>query len=264
MGYTTEFFGEITVTPALNHDEIDYLRDFANSRRMHRTRGPLYAVPSNSWGQSGDTDDVLSFNGPDPDQPGLWCQWVPTEDGTAVAWDQGEKFYNAAEWMTYLVTYLLAPSARDYVDAHLTEDPRLAGFTCDHHLTGEITAHGEDDDDRWLLQVTDNAVTTLEGQVTYRTSAERDRLNRLTASAPALATMVETLGTEEIGHDVGCAMTCTEADCLARVMQHLGHTDAAAAFLLGHSASDDDGDLHCWEQATAHARAAAHEYALAL
>jgi len=26
-------------------------------------------------------------------QPGLWCQWIPSDDGTAIEWDGGEKFY---------------------------------------------------------------------------------------------------------------------------------------------------------------------------
>lgn len=264
MGYNTDFFGEITITPALNSDEIAYLRDFANSRRIHRTRGPLYAVPGSDWGQSGDTDDVLSFNNPDPDQPGLWCQWVPTDDGTELVWDEGEKFYDSAAWMTYLVTNLLAPSGRPYIDAHLGEDPRLAAFTCDHRLDGEIEARGEDDDDRWRLVVVDNEVTTVDGEVVFHTPAERDALNQLAASAAALTTMVEVLGTEEIGHDVGCAMTCVEADCLARVMQHLGHTQAATSFLLGHSASDEEGDLHFWAAASDETRARAQDYALAL
>ncbi|MEN0072243.1 MAG: hypothetical protein AAGC63_14795 [Propionicimonas sp.] len=264
MGYTTEFFGEIDITPALNSEEIAYLRDFSESRRIHRSRGPLYAVPGSDWGQSGNTEDVLDYNRPDPDQPGLWCQWVPAIDGSALTWDEGEKFYNAAEWMTYLVTNLLAPSARPYVDAHVSEDPRLAAFTCDHHLTGEIEARGEDHDDVWRLVVTDNEVTTIDAEVVFRSATERAELARLTASAAALSTMVEVLGNEEIGHDVGCAMTCVEADCLARVMQHLGHTGAATSFLIGHSASDEDGDLHFWPQAAGDVRGSAKDYALAL
>ena len=40
MGYTTEFDGSVSISPPLNADEIAYLRKFAASRRMDRTRVP--------------------------------------------------------------------------------------------------------------------------------------------------------------------------------------------------------------------------------
>ena len=166
MGYTTDFDGAVAVVPALNEQEISFLRDFAGSRRMDRTEGPLYAQPGNDFGQT-TTPGVRSGNNPPAGQPGLWCQWVPTEDGGELEWDGGEKFYNSAEWMKYLIENLLAPSARPYVDAHMDEDPRLAAFTCDHHVTGTIYAQGEEPDDRWALVVVDNAVAVMAAEFTY-------------------------------------------------------------------------------------------------
>ena len=46
---------------------------------------------------------------PGIEQPGLWCQWVPSSDGTEIAWDEGEKFYNYEEWMQYLLDHFLTP-----------------------------------------------------------------------------------------------------------------------------------------------------------
>jgi hypothetical protein len=41
---------------------------------------------------------IIDHNYPPENQPGLWCQWIPNEDGTAICWDGGEKFYNSIEW----------------------------------------------------------------------------------------------------------------------------------------------------------------------
>lgn len=166
MGYTTEFVGHVTVTPPLNQQEIDFLNDLASTRRMNRTKGPLYVRGSGFMGQDHD-DDVTSANSPHPDQPGLWLQWVPSDDGTTIAWDQGEKFYDSAEWMHYIVDRLLAPGAEDYIAEHIDEDPRLAHFTCDHEVEGFIEAFGEDPYDRWVLRVNKNVVSCAPGRVVY-------------------------------------------------------------------------------------------------
>jgi hypothetical protein len=166
MGYTTDFSGQVSVTPPLNPHEISFLTDLATTRRMDRTKGPLYAVNDGNFGQS-HADDILNYNRPHADQPGLWLQWVPTEDGTAIEWDEGEKFYEAAAWMKYLVQNLLAPSARAYIEAHKGEDARLAHFTCDHVVNGQIEAQGEDPGDRWVLVVRDNVVSTADAIITF-------------------------------------------------------------------------------------------------
>jgi len=152
MGYTTEFDGEIAVTPPLNADEVSFLKDLADSRRMNRTKGPLHVEPNQGF-MHYDAPDVIDSNQPHPDQPGLWLCWEPSDDGASIAWNGAEKFYDADAWMKYLVEKLLAPSARAYIDAHMSEDPRLASFTCDHELTGVIDAQGEDPGDRWQLAV---------------------------------------------------------------------------------------------------------------
>ena len=58
----------------------------------------------------------------------------------------------------YIISFLLSPIARPYIDAHLDEDPRLASFTCDHVLNGVIFAQGEDDEDQWELRVISSLV----------------------------------------------------------------------------------------------------------
>lgn len=160
MGYTTYFTGQVTVDPPLNQTEIEYLNRFSGSRRMDRENGPYYAEPGDDFGQSR-ADDIRSFNEPPEGQPSLWCQWVPTLDGTAIEWDEGEKFYSAAEWMAYIIDHFLKEGAEG------KGAPELEGFTFNHVVNGVIRADGEDYDDHWRLVVEGNKVTVEEGQVVY-------------------------------------------------------------------------------------------------
>lgn len=153
MGYTTEFEGRIEITPPLNAEEIEYLKKFNQSRRMHRTNGPYFAEPGDDFGQD-HLPDIVNYNRPDPSQPGLWCGWEPTEDGTAIVWDGGEKFYHSVEWMQYLIEHFLKPAC-------LAKLP-LPFLQANHVLNGRIDAQGEEDGDRWTLVVQDNKVTVAE------------------------------------------------------------------------------------------------------
>lgn len=167
MGYSTYFNGNVQIDPPLNKDEISYLKDFALSRRRYRQKGALYIGNTENYETSVE-EDVIDNTRPDPDQPGLWCQWTPSDDGTTLEWDQGEKFYQSAAWMKYIVENLLAPSAVDYLIDHGTEDPRLNSFTCGHTVNGTIYAEGEESDDRWQLVVKDNVVMVADGEMTYK------------------------------------------------------------------------------------------------
>lgn len=162
MGYTTTFKGQVTIEPPLNAAEISYLRAFAATRHMDRAKGPYYV--------GADDGDVHDGNRPPAEQPGLWCQWVPTEDGAAIVWDGGEKFYCADEWMRYLIDHFLAPDAEAARRTNRTPiaadnpsmwdlDVRFQQFTFNHVLNGRIKAQGEEARDRWDLVVYDNVVT---------------------------------------------------------------------------------------------------------
>lgn len=146
MGYQTEFEGRIEIEPALNAEEIAYLNKFAETRHMDRERGPYFV--DGTYG-GGDESDVHSYNKPHSSQPGLWCKWAPTEDGTALEWNEHEKFYDSAEWMQYLMDHFVGstPAAK-------AELPFLQGHVCN----GIISAQGEEASDAWLLIVKDNQV----------------------------------------------------------------------------------------------------------
>lgn len=152
MGYETTFTGRVTIAPPLNRHEIDYLLAFAETRHEPRSTGP-YALGY------GDEIDAA----PDPGKPGYWCKWAPTADGTAIAWNEHEKFYDADLWMEYLIRTFLKPGAtcaQELADpvAGRVYPPALDGFTFDHAVDGAIEAEGEWPDDRWRIEVRANAV----------------------------------------------------------------------------------------------------------
>lgn len=147
MGYTTEFKGQININPPLSREEIEFLKKFNETRRMNREKGPYFVDGSGSYGQGHD-DDIRDFNSPPAGQPGLWCKWRPTEDGSAIEWDGAEKFYSSEEWMRYLIEHFLKPG-------HLAPMP----FLGEHTLNGTILAQGEEIEDRWRLVVENNEVS---------------------------------------------------------------------------------------------------------
>ena len=175
MGYTTKFRGRVEIHPALNEHEVKYLKEFADTRRMNRALGPYFADtgdsddPFESHGQKR-REDIIDYNSPYPGdgagnlaQPGLWCGWIPTDDGTALIWNGVEKFYHPKEWMTYLIDTFLRPGC--VIDVLFASEPtwyyppEFQQFTCDHVLSGVMEAQGEEYSDRWDLVVRDNIVT---------------------------------------------------------------------------------------------------------
>jgi hypothetical protein len=159
MGYTTEFEGKVDIVPPLNEAEIAYLNKFSDTRRMDRTKGPYYVDGTGLCGQGRD-NDIIDFNNPPPGQPGLWCQWVPTDDGTAIEWNGSEKFYCADAWMRYIIDHFLSPTA--------VAKNTLDFLQANHVVNGEIEASGEDSDDHWKLIVKNNKVLVKQGRIVYK------------------------------------------------------------------------------------------------
>ena len=99
-------------------------------------------------GFAGQTDDasVVEHNHAPAGQPGLWCQWVPTEDSTAILclWDECEKFYNYNEWIVYLIENFLKPWG--------------------YSLTGNVDWEGEDNADFGTIFIQDNDVRPVAGE----------------------------------------------------------------------------------------------------
>ena len=159
MGYTTDFSGQVNIEPALSPDMVDYINTFSSTRRMGRDvatlqrlykgehgfegnygeNGEYFAKDDGNYGQSID-ESIQNYNGSPTTQPGLWCQWVITEDGESLEWDGDEKFYNYIEWLEYMIKHFFEPKG--------------------HKLNGEIEWFGEDRDDVGTIYVKDNKVQT--------------------------------------------------------------------------------------------------------
>ena len=120
---------------------------------MARSVGPEYGiegefyVDGTGWAGQDSDKNVINYNRPPSTQPGLWCQWIPTDDGCELVWDGGEKFYNYVEWLDYLIDKILAPR----------------GYT----PNGECQWFGEERDDVGVIIVKNNKVTTKVGKLTY-------------------------------------------------------------------------------------------------
>lgn len=118
MGYTTEFEGRISLSRSLTEDEAYYITQFSKSRRMERNASicqefddPVRESVGFPIGIEGefcvfnygyDDRSVIDHNKPPSTQPGLWCQWIPSGDLTALEWDGVEKFYSYFEWLIYI------------------------------------------------------------------------------------------------------------------------------------------------------------------
>ena len=165
MGYTTYFSGEVKLDPPLNEEQVAYIKAFSDSRRVDRVEGPYY-VGDDRFANNFDNPNIRDHNRPDATQPGLWCQWIPTDDGKYLIWDDGEKFYCADDWMRYLIEHFLGadPLANfeDYDPDNLVPD-----FGTGRMCNGRIFAEGEDSTDHWILDVVDNIVHVFHGEISY-------------------------------------------------------------------------------------------------
>ena len=150
MGYNTDFNGELKIEPVLKPEDKLFLERFSNSRHMKRdVVKTIELFGQGNYGVEGEwflddkmnpdhTPDIVNYNCPPSTQPGLWCDFCPNEEGTALVWNGNEKTYDGLEWITYLVTNYLAP--RGYV------------------VNGRLDAFGEERGDVWAIVVKDNVV----------------------------------------------------------------------------------------------------------
>lgn len=161
MGYDTRFWGTIAIDPPLNNHERAHLVEFASTG--------LSATVTKSPNPSATPPVTIAAEHNLPDS---YCQWIPHDAGTALEFDQEEKFYYASDWLAYLIDTFLKPGARLQQDLARRSPgyefaPALEHFTFDHLCNGEIDAQGEDADDRWRLIVRDNIVSVQSGDVVF-------------------------------------------------------------------------------------------------
>jgi hypothetical protein len=114
MGYTTYFDGEVALDKPLTEDHKEILQHLCEAdHREEQAKGLT---------------------------PGIWCQWEPNEDGTAIHHDKGEKFYDYIEWMSHIMDKYLTPWG--------------------YKANGCISWDGEESDDDGVIDVIDNVVTS--------------------------------------------------------------------------------------------------------
>jgi hypothetical protein len=75
---------------------------------------------------------------PPADQPGVYCNWTPNDDGTAIVWDEGMQFYHYTRWMRYLINHFFIPW----------------GIT----VNGDMEFIGQNKDDRGNITIVNNEI----------------------------------------------------------------------------------------------------------
>lgn len=149
MGYDTNYWGEFEVNPPLNEKEIEYLEKFSETRRVKRTKGPYYVENGGFKGQDRE-EDVIEYNSPPDGQPSLWCDWIPSEDGTKLIFNESEKFNNGTQWIKYIIEHFLKPDA--------LAKKHLNFLTCNHFVNGKIIGRGEEPVDNFSIYINNNQV----------------------------------------------------------------------------------------------------------
>lgn len=176
MGYSTSFYGSFDITPALNEAQVAYLLAFNETRRMSRDpaiaatlpdpkreavglpigpQGAYFVGGRGDFGQDND-ESVLNNNREPSGQPGLWCQWVPTADGSGLEWDGNEKFYDYEEWLGYIVTHFLKP------------------WGCT--LNGCVEWEGEEEEDTGAIGVINNVIRVYTERLEFEAENQRQTL----------------------------------------------------------------------------------------
>jgi len=167
MGYNTDFEGVFVLKKKLKENHRAYLNAFANTRRMCRDKnlaeelddpiriavglpvgvdGGYYVGAKGFKGQDKDIS-IVEYNYPPEDQPGLWCQWVPSDDGKAIGWNYTEKFYEFVPWINYIIDHFLIP--------------------WEYSISGDMYWYGEDRNDIGIISIKDNIVTIKKGKISY-------------------------------------------------------------------------------------------------
>jgi hypothetical protein len=152
MGYSVEYIGKIAIDPPLNSEELAYLRQLVKMRHIPYQQGP-YSIRdphSHPGDQSG------NYYTSDPTKPSTHCDWVLTDDGTAIEWGSGsDRFYPkyAIPWMRYLIDHFLKP---DPIARQV--QPADFGFLTGHRCNGTIKIRIDEFNQNMELIVVDNIV----------------------------------------------------------------------------------------------------------
>lgn len=127
MGYSTYFKSGFTFDEPVSEEFKNYINKFSDTRRMMRSNSKIKEIYPD-WEEQcfngelglhgeyfvGGSDrmdaSVIDYNEPPVNQPGLWCQWIITDDCKQLISDRNEKFYNFKDWLVYLIKNFILPS----------------------------------------------------------------------------------------------------------------------------------------------------------
>ena len=160
MGYSTDFNGEIKISPKLKANDKEFLDKFFQIRHMKRDMTKLKDISENlikECGKDGcfylkdydnfnemyDDKTIININD-SGDMPSLYCNLeIVEENGESfVQWNGSEKTYGVNVengWFTWLIDNFFKPGG--YV------------------LNGETTWQGEEDDDTGTIKIENNIVS---------------------------------------------------------------------------------------------------------
>ena len=161
MGYSTDFNGEIKISPKLKTIDKEFLDKFFQIRHMKRDMSKLKGISKNAikeFGKDGcfylkdyyddikempDDKTIININDCG-DMPSLYCDLeIVEENGESfVQWNGSEKTYGVNVengWFTWLIDNFFKP--------------------CGYVLNGEMTWQGEEDDDTGTIKIENNIVS---------------------------------------------------------------------------------------------------------
>ena len=160
MGYSTDFNGEIKISPKLKANDKEFLDKFFQIRHMKRDMSKLKGISKNAikeFGKDGcfylkdydnfnemfDDKTIINVNN-SGDMPSLWCDLeIVEENGESfIQWNGSEKTYGVNVengWFTWLIDNFFKP--------------------CGYVLNGEMTWQGEEDDDIGTIKIENNNVS---------------------------------------------------------------------------------------------------------
>lgn len=162
----TRFTGEFTIDPPLRPHHLNYLKRFSRTRRVKRNEEITEMIPD-YWrhavnlplGEEGEyfvgldgrdriDSAVINYDlppgyGKEPRQlirqPGLWCDWEPSDDGVSLRWNNSDQFLHYLQWLKYLIEHFI----------------KRWGYT----INGTVCWHGEWSKDHGFIQVDNNIIS---------------------------------------------------------------------------------------------------------
>jgi hypothetical protein len=200
MGYTTDFFGEFTLTPALSDNQKDYINKFNKTRRMKRDVNKLMDIYKGEHGfpdRTGTPEEIYGKDG--QFFVGGGGSYGQDRDESVIDYNTppGQLTYEERKGMSFdeqwnkqqelIKNGLCQPSlwcqweakdndtlAWDEGEKFYEYEAWLRYLIIDFFepwgvmVNGEVEWQGEDRDDRGKIVVTNNVLQILEVHITYR------------------------------------------------------------------------------------------------